>query len=120
MSDAGPHVAAFFCAPERTESGLQLLIATLRDSRKLREIVADPRVAFMCYPGNASRWITGWGMAQPVGDDAGSLELSARLVAHAPGAKTFIDSSPFVPVQVQVVRVEIVDAVDTEPRVLEF
>ena len=35
--DAGPHVAAYYFAPERVPDGVQLLIAMPRDSRKLRD-----------------------------------------------------------------------------------
>jgi len=120
VSGAGPHVAAFFFAPERTERGITLLIATPQDSRKLREIVDDPRVAFMCYPGNAARWVTGWGVARPLRADAGPRELTTRLVTHAPGARAFVEGAAVVAVEVAVARLEIVDAIDTPPRVLEL
>jgi len=118
-SGSGPHVAAYFFAPERTGDGLQLLIAMPQDSRKLREIAEDPRVAFMCYPGSAARWITGWGNARVL-EQRGALELSSRLLAHAPAARTFVEGSAVAAIEVRIMRAEIVDAVDTPPRIIEF
>ena len=69
-SAAGPHVAGVFFAPERSEFGIRLLIATRAGSRLQRELAADSRVAFMCSPGNASRWIQGGGIAALVEDPA--------------------------------------------------
>jgi len=119
VSASGPHVAAFFFAPEGFAGGVRLVIAMARDSRVHREITADPRVAFMCYPGNATRWITGRGVAQPEGDGAEAL-LEARLLAHAPGARAFVDSASVVSVIVEARRLEIVQALDTPPWVLDF
>jgi len=118
--ESGPHVAAYFFAPERHHDGITLLVAMPRDSRKLREIEADPRVGFMCFPGSAARWITGRGSAVPLRGESAALGLAARLVAHAPGALAFVDSAEVVGVEVQVERIEIVDALDTPPRVLDF
>ncbi len=39
---ARPHVAGVFFAPERTDTGIRLLIATRAGSRLLRELEADP------------------------------------------------------------------------------
>jgi Pyridoxamine 5'-phosphate oxidase len=120
VSGLGPHVAAFFFAPERTATGVRLLIATTRDSRKLREIVADPRVAFLCFPGNATRWITGSGSARALDDEAGTTALSVRLPAHAPGARTFIEAADSVAVEVVVRHLEVVEAIDTPVLVYDF
>jgi len=120
VSAAGPHVAAYFFAPEGTARGVRFVIAMPRESRKHREIAADPRVAFMCYPGNANRWITGWGVAQPGADEAAYAELEARLLAHAPGARAFIDSTPAVPVIVLAHRLEIVEALGAAPLILDM
>jgi Pyridoxamine 5'-phosphate oxidase len=119
VGENGPHVAAFFFAPERSDDGIRLLIATPPDSRKLREVRADPRVAFMCHPGDGTRWITGWGMARPL-DGSGATGPVARLLAHAPGARTFVEASPIVVVEVAVARLEVVDAVDTAAKVLDL
>ena len=71
VSDSGPHVAGVFFAPEIEDGRIQLLLAVLDRSRKAADMAADPRVAFMCSPGNPSRWIQGWGTAtRPDLDDA--------------------------------------------------
>jgi nitroimidazol reductase NimA-like FMN-containing flavoprotein (pyridoxamine 5'-phosphate oxidase superfamily) len=118
--ERGPHVAAFFFAPERTTNGVRLLIAMPRDSRKLRELTSEPRVGFMCFPGNATRWITGFGTACAVDDESGTTALRVRLPAHAPDSRAFIDAADVVAVEVTVTRLEVVEAIDTPVRIHEF
>ena len=70
VSDAGPRVGGAFFVPERTSEGIRLVIAQLRDSRALNDMALDPRVAFICSPGNPARWIQGTGIAEVVVDEA--------------------------------------------------
>jgi hypothetical protein len=110
VSAAGPHVAGVFFAPEMDGDRIRLLLAVLDSSRKARDLVADPRVAFMCSPGNPSRWIQGWGSARtPEVDDAARLEIFRRLVSHAPGARQFVDRLPVHPVIVDVRELRVVE-----------
>jgi uncharacterized pyridoxamine 5'-phosphate oxidase family protein len=111
-SDAGPHVAGVFFAPEVAGSGIRLLIATRRDSRLHRELEADPRVAFMCSPGNASRWIQGGGRAAVVPDAALRTEIFRRLIQHAAGARPYVEGSDVIPVTIAVAWLKVVEARD--------
>ena len=121
VSDAGPHVAGVFFAPEVDGDRIQLLLAVLDGSRKARDLDADPRVAFMCSPGNPSRWIQGWGTASmPAVDDAGRLELFRRLVAHAPGAQQFVDRLPVHPVVIAVRSLKIVEVLGKPALTIDF
>ncbi|HEY8756458.1 MAG TPA: pyridoxamine 5'-phosphate oxidase family protein [Candidatus Dormibacteraeota bacterium] len=121
VSSAGPHVAGVFFAPEIDGDRIRLLLAILDGSRKAADIAQDPRVAFMCSPGNPSRWIQGWGTAtRPDLDDAGRLELFRRLVAHAPGAQQFVDRLPVHPVIVAVAELKIVEVLGKPPVILTF
>jgi len=121
VSDDGPHVAGVFFAPEPVEGGgIRLLLAILRDSRKHRELIADPRVGFMCSPGNPSRWIQGQGVAQPVTDDEEGMLLMRRLVEHAPGASVFVDRLPVVPIVVEVRALKVVEDLSQPPLVVEL
>ena len=122
VSQSGPHVAGVFFAPEVDDGGgLRLLLAVLDGSRKATDIAADQRVAFMCSPGNPSRWIQGSGTAAaPAVDDSGRLELFRRLVAHAPGARQFVDTLPVHPVVVSVRQLKVVEALGTPPLTLAF
>ena len=121
ISGAGPHVSGVYFAPEADSGGIRLLVAVLDNSRKQQDISADPRVAFICSPGNASRWIQGSGLAtRPDLDDAGRLEIFRRLVAHAPGARQFVDNLPVHPVIVDVRALTIVEALDSAPVQLSF
>lgn len=121
VSGAGPHVAGVFFAPEIDGDRIRLLLAILDGSRKATDIAGDPRVAFMCSPGNPSRWIQGWGAAtRPDLDDAGRLEVFRRLVAHAPGARQFVDRLPVHPVIVAVAELKIVEALGKPPVNLTF
>jgi hypothetical protein len=108
VSAAGPHVAGVFFAPEAHQDGVRLVLALLRDSRKHRELLADPRVAFMCSPGKPTRWIQGSGVAAGVDDEAEGALMLRRLVEHAPGASVFVDRLPVVPVTVSVHALKVV------------
>jgi hypothetical protein len=119
-SPAGPHVAGVFFAPERTESGIRLLIATRAGSRLQREIEADPRVAFMCSPGNASRWIQGGGIASVVNDPAARTHIAQRLIEHAAGAQAYVEGPEVLPVTISVQWLKVVEARDGAHQVLRF
>ena len=121
VSDAGPHVAGVFFAPEADGERIRLLLAVLDGSRKARDLEVDSRVAFMCSPGNPSRWIQGWGTAStPAVDDAGRLELFRRLVAHAPGAQQFVDRLPVHPVVIAVRSLKIVEVLGKPALTVDF
>jgi hypothetical protein len=120
VSADGPHVAGVFFAPEPYQGGIRLLLALLRDSRKHHELLADPRVAFMCSPGNPSRWIQGSGLATGVGDAEQGALMLRRLVEHAPGASVFVDRLPVVPVTVEVRALKVVEDLAQPPLVVEL
>ena len=121
ISEAGPHVAGVFFAPEIADGRIQLLLAVLDGSRKAADIATDARVAFMCSPGNPSRWIQGSGSATRADvDEAGRLELFRRLVAHAPGAQQFVDRLPVQPFVVAVRQLKIVEVLSNPPLLLSF
>lgn len=121
VSAAGPHVAGVFYAPEASgPGGLRLLLAVLRGSRKHRELLADPRVAFVCSPGDPSRWIQGEGLARSVDDEEEAEPLLRRLVEHAPGASMFVGRLPVVPVVVEVQTLKVVEDIRQPPLLLEF
>ncbi len=121
ISDSGPHVAGVYFAPEIADGRIRLLLAVLDGSRKAEDIGKDARVAFMCSPGNPSRWIQGWGSAIPAGvDQPARLELFRRLVAHAPGAQQFVDNLPVHPFVVAVRELKVVEALGKPPLRLMF
>jgi len=121
VSPAGPHVAGIFFAPEPDRrGGIRLLLGVLRDSRKHRELLADPRVGFMCSPGNPSRWIQGEGVARAARDDEDGALMLQRLVEHAPGASMFVDRLPVMPVVVEVRGLKVVEDMTQPALVLEL
>jgi hypothetical protein len=121
VSAAGPHVAGVFFAPEVDDARIRLVLAVLDGSRKAHDIADDDRVAFMCSPGNPSRWIQGWGSATRADvDDAGRLELFRRLIAHAPGARQFVDNLPVHPFIVAVRQLKVVEVLGRPPLLLTF
>jgi hypothetical protein len=119
-SQAGPHVAGVFFAPERTETGIRLLIATRGGSRLLGELAADPRVAFMCSPGNASRWIQGGGIATVVDDPGQRTDVVRRLIDHAAGAQEYVEGPEVLPVTIAVRWLKVVEARDGPHLLLGF
>ncbi|MDQ6855675.1 MAG: pyridoxamine 5'-phosphate oxidase family protein [Candidatus Dormibacteraeota bacterium] len=121
VSESGPHVAGVFFAPEIEDGRIRLLLAVLDGSRKALDIAEDPRVAFMCSPGNPSRWIQGSGSAERAGgDEPARLELFRRLVAHAPGAQQFVDNLPVHPFIVEVRELKVVEALGKPPLRMKF
>ena len=121
VSAAGPHVAGVFFAPEADgRGGIRLLLAVLRDSRKHRELLEDPRVAFMCSPGNPSRWIQGSGVARGLVEGEDGAVLLRRLVEHAPGAAVFVERLPVVPVVVEVRGLKVVEDMGQPPLVVSL
>jgi hypothetical protein len=117
---AGPHVAGVFFAPERTATGIRLLIATRGRSRLHRELSADPRVAFMCSPGNASRWIQGGGIASVVDDPGLRMDVVRRLIDHAAGAQAYVEGPEVLPVTIAVRWLKVVEARDGAHLLLSF
>lgn len=111
VSASGPHVAGVFFVPEIEGAGIRLVLAVLEHSRSLQDLGDDARVAFICSPGNPSRWIQGHGAAAvPDVNDAERMELFRRLLAHAPGVRQFIDGMPVRPVVVTVHALKVVEA----------
>jgi hypothetical protein len=119
-SDAGPHVAGVFFAPELTEAGIRLLIAPRRGSRLHRELEVEPRVAFMCSPGNATRWIQGGGIAAVVDDPVLRTDITRRLIEHAAGAQPYVEGPEVLPVTVAVGWLKVVEARDGPHLLLRF
>jgi hypothetical protein len=119
-SAAGPHVAGVFFAPERLGDGIRLLIAMRGGSRLHRELQADPRVAFMCSPGNASRWIQGGGVASVVGDLGMRTDITRRLIDHAAGAQQYVEAPDVLPVTIAVGWLKVVEARDGAHLLLRF
>ena len=119
-SEAGPHVAGVFFAPERIERGIRLVIATRGGSRLHRELEADPRVAFMCSPVNATRWIQGGGTASVVVDPGRRMDLARRLTEHAAGAEAYVEGPEVLPVTIAVGWLKVVEARDGAHLLLRF
>lgn len=118
--EEGPQVAGVFFAPELDAGGIRLIIATLGDTLLHRSLRLDPRVAFLCSPGTASRWVQGTGVAELIDDPLRHADLHERLMAHAPGARAYVERFPMVPALIAVRRLKIVDAIDAAPVLLDL
>ena len=116
----GPQVAGVYFAPEIDADGIRLIIATLGDTLLHRSLQHDPRVAFLCSPGTASRWVQGTGVAELVSDPLQHADLHERLMAHAPGARAYVERFPMVPALIAVRRLKIVEAIDAAPLLLDL
>ena len=120
LGDDGPLVAGVYFAPEIDGAGLRLIIATLGDTLLHRTLQHDARVAFLCSPGNASRWVQGTGVAELVADPLRHADLHERLMAHAPRARAYIERFPVVPAVIAVRRLKIVEERDTPPLLVDL
>lgn len=117
---AGPHAAGVFFATLHEGDRIHLVLTVFRETRLHRGIAADPRVAFMCSPGNPSRWIQGTGLAHTVDDPERRDALLDRIAAHAPAARPFIDSPASLPVLLDVVELKIVEDLASPPLLLRL
>lgn len=120
FGEDGPHIAGVYFAPEIAGHGLRLIIATLGDTLLHRSLQRDPRVAFLCSPGAASRWVQGTGVAEVIDDPLHHADLHERLMAHAPGARAYVERFPMLPALIQVRRLKIVEARDAPPLLLDL
>ena len=120
LTDDGPQVAGVFFAPLQSGDGISLVIATMGETALQRALRTDSRVAFMCSPGNASRWIQGTGAAEVIDDETRHADLHEQLLAHAPGARAYVERFAAVPAIITVRRLKIVEAIDREPIVLDL
>ncbi|MGH7685907.1 MAG: pyridoxamine 5'-phosphate oxidase family protein [Candidatus Dormibacteria bacterium] len=118
--DDGPQVAGVFFAPEVHENGIRLIIATLGDTLLHRSLQHDPQVAFLCSPGTASRWVQGTGVAELISEPLRHADLHERLMAHAPGARAYVERFPMVPALIAVRRLKIVESIDARPLLLDL
>lgn len=116
----GPQVAGVFFAPEIHEGGIRLIIATLGDTVLHRSLQHDAHVAFLCSPGTASRWVQGTGLAEVIDDPVRHADLHERLMAHAPGARAYVERFPMVPALIAVHRLKIVEAIDAPPLLFDL
>ena len=116
----GPQVAGVFFAPEIDEGGIRLIIATLGDTLLHRSLQHHPRVAFLCSHGTASRWVQGTGVAELISDPLLHADLHERLMAHAPGARAYVERFPMVPALIAVRRLKIVEAIGAAPVLLDL
>jgi Pyridoxamine 5'-phosphate oxidase len=120
VSADGPHVAGVFFAPaDDGDGGIRLLLAVLRDSRKHRELLGDPRVAFVCSPGRPVRWVQGSGLARMASGAEGDAVLRG-LEAHSSEAAAFVGRLPVAPVVVEVRSLKVVEELGRPALVLEL
>jgi hypothetical protein len=117
---AGPHVAGVFFAAVLEDGRLRLVLTVFRETRLHRGIAADPRVAFMCSPGNPTRWVQGTGTARVIEDPERRTELLDRIAAHAPAARPFIEADNAVPVLLDVAELKIVEDLNSPPLLLDL
>lgn len=120
ITEQGPQVAGVFFAPEIAGRGIRLIIATLGDTVLHRSLQRYSRVAFLCSPGTASRWVQGTGVAELVDDPLRHADLHERLMAHAPGARAYVERFPMVPALIAVRHLKIVEALDAQPQLLDL
>ena len=86
-----------YSSPPRSRRDDPLVLAVLDGSRKAEDIAKDPRVAFMCSPGNRRAGSRGGARRAAPASMSRAARVFRRLVAHAPGARQFVDNLPVHP-----------------------
>ena len=114
-----PWIASVFYAPEEHDGGLQLVCALLATSRKLANLRANPHAAVYVGPREPTRWLQAAGAAAVL-DAAAAGDALARLTAHAPAARIFIDRVPVVPVILTIESVRLTDLTGARPPFEEW
>lgn len=104
-----PWIASAFYAPEEHDGGLRLTCAFLASSTKLANLRANPHAALFVGPRAPSRWLQAAAIATVVEDEDGARQALARLLAHAPAARVFVERTPVVPVLLEVTGLKLTD-----------
>jgi hypothetical protein len=112
-----PFVASVFYAPDEHEGGLRLTCAMLATSSKLANLRANPRTGLYIGPREPTMWIQATATAEIVDDPKAVEDAIARLIAHAPAAKVFVDRVPVVPVLLHVDGLKLTDLTGEKPPV---
>lgn len=113
--DNRPAIASVFYAPEQREEGVRLVCALLASSHKLANLRAHPRVAVYIGPREPTRWLQAAGEAAEVQGEAAATAAIARLAAHAPPAKVFLERVPVVPVYIVLGAIRLTDLTGERP-----
>ncbi len=117
VRDDVPWVASVFYAPEQHEDGLRLVCTLLASSRKLANLRANPRAAVYVGPQEPTCWLQAAGLASIVDDPTAAVAAIARLTAHAPAARLFVDRVPIVPVLIELDSIKLTDLTGAQPPV---
>jgi nitroimidazol reductase NimA-like FMN-containing flavoprotein (pyridoxamine 5'-phosphate oxidase superfamily) len=112
-----PWVASAFYAPEERDGTLTLTCAFLATSRKLTNLRANPHTAAYIGPREPTRWLQLTATAEILDEPSASESAIARLVAHAPGARVFVDRVPVTPVLLRVHDLKLTDLTGERPPV---
>jgi len=107
--DGQPWIASVFYAPEERDGTVTLTCALLSTSRKLANVRHNPRVAVYAGPREPTRWLQATGTAAVVDDPRAAAAALARLTAHAPAARIFVDRVPVTPIVVTVSHIRLTD-----------
>jgi general stress protein 26 len=112
-----PWVSNVFFAEEVSDETTTLYFATLKPSRKLRHIRANPRVSFAVGDPLPSRWLQGSGVAAKVEDPHERDRINSLIGAKAPAYKGFVSAVDFDVFRIEVGEIRVVDLTGGTPRV---
>jgi hypothetical protein len=115
--DGRPWIASVFYAPVEQDGELRLVCTFLASSSKLANLRANPHAALYVGPREPTRWLQATAVATVLDDPALAAEAIARLTAHAPAARVFIDRVPVVPVVLRVDGLKLTDLTGGWPPV---
>jgi uncharacterized protein YhbP (UPF0306 family) len=115
--DGRPWIASVFYAPDVAGEGVRLFCTLLASSRKLANLAQNPRVAVYVGPREPTCWLQAEGVATVLDDPAMAEDAIARLTAHAPAARVFVDRVPVVPVRVDLESIKLTDLTGGKPPI---
>ena len=112
-----PWVSNVFFGEEVSDEKTTLYFATLKPSRKWRQITLNPNVSFAVGDPLPSRWLQGRGVAAKVEDPHEKDRIHSLIGAKAPAYKGFVSAVEFDVFRIEVAEIRVVDLTDSTPRV---
>ena len=115
--DGTPEAASVFYAPVMDGEAPALVCAFLSSSGKLGHLRANPRAGIYVGPQTPTCWVQASATARIVEAAAEREARIAQLLAHAPGARVFVERVPVTAVVLTLTRLKLTDLTGARPPV---
>jgi len=115
--DGAPEAASVFYAPVMNGEAPALVCAFLSSSAKLGHLRRNPQAGIYIGPQTPTRWVQASATARMVEDPVEREARLDQLLAHAPGARVFVERVPVTAVVLSLTRVKLTDLTGERPPI---